>query len=131
MPDPAVDASALKSAAGDPWKRYVADHDAALDTVDAAITKLNAQIAAEQNPTKQASLEIKRDKLVRKRELIELKFTAGNAGQGQIKPPTAAEVAAHVLRAQVVANATAANMTASAIIQTATAAAEQFAALHV
>lgn len=130
MPDAPIAAKTLKDAAGLPWDRYVADHIAARDTVDAAITKLNARLAAETDPTKRAGLRTKRDALIVKRTLIEQKFAAGNAGEGRIKAPTAGEVAEHKARATEVANATADNMTTSAIVQTATKAANQFSSLH-
>ncbi len=131
MADEPIAAAKLKEADSAPWKRYVADHINARDAVDTAITKVNARIAAATDPTRRASLRVKRDALIVKRALIAQKFAAANAGEGRIKAPTAAEVAERKAQATLIANATADNMTNSALIQTATKLANQFSSLHV
>jgi hypothetical protein len=130
MPDDPVSAQTLRDAAGARWDRYVADHIAARDTVDAAITQVNARLTAATDPTKRSSLRTKRDDLIIKRTQVAQKFAAANAGEGRIKAPTAAEVAEHKARATEVANATADSMSATALVQTATKVASQFARLH-
>ncbi len=130
MPNAPVPAAQLKQMP-DPWGRYVADHTASRDTIDAATTKLNARLMVEQDPTEKADLEVQINDLIVKRALVEQKFTAANAGLGQIMAPTATEVSAIVAHASSIAAMTAANMNVSAVIQTAAAVANNFVGLHI
>ncbi len=130
MPDAAVDAARLKAEFRAAWKRYVAAHIAARDTLAAAIVQLSGRHAATTNPTRRAGLRTKRTALIERLDLVELMFAAANAGQGRVKAPTQEEVDEHKQRAAEIAARTADNMTASAIVQSATRAANLFSQLH-